>query len=143
MIYYKYNQIAKHRRDRSRYRYTTVKDHLPSSHQYISDWNPDKFIKWADDIGDHTRELIIRVLEKKQYPEQSYRSCAGILHFAKKVGNQRLDNACRRALEFGVHNYNIVKTILERGLDRLQEEDISNTDKLPDHTNIRGTKYYK
>lgn len=87
MIYYKYNQIAQHKRDRSRYRYTTVKEHLPSSHQFISDWNPDKFIAWANEIGDHTRDLIIKTLEKKQYPEQSYQSCVGVLQFAKKVGN--------------------------------------------------------
>ncbi len=34
-IYHKYKLIADHKRDKSQYRYTTVKQHLPTTHQYI------------------------------------------------------------------------------------------------------------
>ena len=38
---------------------------------------------------------------QKQHPEQSYKSCLGVLHLTKKVGNTRLDNACKRAWTMG------------------------------------------
>ncbi|SFC39057.1 hypothetical protein SAMN04487891_11085 [Flagellimonas taeanensis] len=57
------------------------------------------------------------ILVKKQHPEQSYKSCLGILHLAKKVGDQRLENACKRALDYGAFNYNMVKGILKKGWD--------------------------
>jgi len=47
------------------------------------------------------KKYIIKILDKKQHPEQSYKSCLGVLHLTKRVGNIRLDNACERALDYG------------------------------------------
>ena len=82
------------------------------------------------------------LLEKRQHPEQSYKSCMGVLQYAKKVGNERLINACKRALDFNTYNYKIIQRILENGLDLIPDEE-ENPDQLPDHQNIRGEKYYK
>jgi len=65
----------------------------------------------------------------------------GVLSFAKKVGNERLIRACRRAKDFDTYNYKIIQTILENGLDKL-DEDQQEKD-LPDHNNIRGENYYE
>jgi hypothetical protein len=35
-------------------------------------------------IGVHCKGYITVILDKKQHPEQSYKSCLGILHMAKK-----------------------------------------------------------
>lgn len=141
-IYHKYRLITAHKRDKTPYRYTTIKDHLPSTHQFVSDWNPEKFLSWAEGIGIHTHDFIKHILEQKQYPEQSYRSCVGVLQFAKKIGNRRLENACSRALDFGIYNYSIIKKILEKGMDKLAEE-TADIKQLPEHQNIRGENYYK
>lgn len=66
----------------------------------------------------------------------------GILHLAKKVGDQRLDNACRRASDYGAYNYSMVERILKKGWDTL-EDDPEDTSEVPDHDNIRGGNYYK
>ena len=64
------------------------------------------------------------------------------LQLAKKVGNTRLNNACKRALSYQAYNYNIIVRILEKGWDEI--EDIpSENDELPIHNNIRGREYYK
>ncbi len=39
-VYLHGERIAYHLRDRIPYKYTTVKDHLPSTHQFVSEWNP-------------------------------------------------------------------------------------------------------
>ncbi len=66
----------------------------------------------------------------------------GVLSFAKKVGEERLINACKRALEYNIYNYKIIQKILENGLDKLKNDAEKNPE-LPEHYNIRGKNYYK
>jgi transposase len=141
-IYYKYNRIAVHPRIRSAYSYTTIAEHMASTHKFITDWTPQRFIDWAASIDESVQQLIINILEKKQHPEQAYKSCMGVLSLEKKVGKERLANACKRALEFNIYNYKIVQNILEKKLDQIGGEP-NDPDSMPDHYNIRGRKYYQ
>ena len=140
-IYHNYEEIAIHTRDKTRYGYTTIKEHLPSSHQYITDWNPKYFIEWAEAIGPKTSELIQHILNRKRYPEQNYKSSMGVLYLEKKVGQDRLENACSRALDYKIFNYNIVKRILVKKLDLMDDKQLEVN--LPHHNNIRGNNYYQ
>jgi len=141
-IYQKHHRIGVHPRVKSPYNYSTIEDHLASTHQFVTQWNPQRFINWGKSIGENTGLLIINILEKKQHPEQSYKSCMGVLSLGKKAGNDRLESACSRALEYGLYNYKIVQKILERGLDK-EDNNTENQGELPLHTNIRGKEYYQ
>jgi transposase len=140
-IFLDYALIAKHDRVKGKYAYTTTRDHMATSHQYVADWSPEKFIGWAQNIGPDVKMLIEQILIKKQHPEQSYKSCIGVLKLATKVGSQRLNSACSRALEYGIYNYKIVQNILEKNLDKSLPEE-SNDKTIPLHENIRGEEYY-
>ena len=98
-------------------------------------------MKWAESIGPNTVKLIELILNRKQYAEQNYKSCLGVLHLEKKAGRERLENACGRALDYQKYSYSIVKRILEKGLDLLEEKPLELS--LPEHQNIRGNNYYK
>ncbi len=141
-IFYKYNRIATHKRIKSKYHYTTVKDHMASAHRFMTEWTPQRFINWGANIDDAVKEFIIQVLEKKQHPEQAYKSCMGVLSMERKVGRERLTNACKRALEYGLCNYMIIKKILDKSLDKIQDEPLLD-EALPKHNNIRGENYYQ
>jgi transposase len=140
-IYYHHELLAAHKRTKSPYNYTTVTEHLASTHKFIAEWNPEFFLKWARGIDPNVELVIKDVLDRKKHPEQAYRSCIGILSLSKKVGRDRLANACQRALEYGVCNYKMVQNILEKGLDQLPNND-SEDQTPPSHGNIRGKKYY-
>lgn len=140
-IYHSQTRIALHARSRKAYHYVTVKEHMPVSHTYNADWSSEYFITWAQKIGTSTKEYIEKILDKKQYPEQSYKSCVGILGMASKIGKERLENACKRALSYDAVSYNSIKNILERGLDKEEEPDLFNAT-ISNHDNIRGSKYY-
>jgi transposase len=142
-IYYQYEKIASHKRDHRPFRYTTLPEHLASSHKYITDWTPESFIDRAEKVGTSTRVYIQKVLEKPQHAEQAYRSCQGILSLAKRVGNERLNNACARADYFGEYSYKTVKTIIERKLDFTDPGKDDDIKTIPLHNNIRGKRYYK
>ncbi|MDQ2752218.1 MAG: IS21 family transposase [Bacteroidota bacterium] len=142
-IYYNYERIALHTRTKSSYQYTTDKEHLASTHRFVSDWTPERFISWAQDIHEDVKLYILKVLERKQHPEQAYKSCIGILGFAKKVGKDRLIKACQRALGYGAYNYKTIQKILERELDLRGAPDETDQLSMPFHDNIRGENYYQ
>jgi transposase len=143
-VYHRYERIAIHNRSRQPYMYTTVNEHLASKHRYMSDWNPNTFIERAEEVGPETKQYIIELLNTRQHPEQTYRSCQGVLSFAARVGKERLNNACRRALQYGDYGYQTIKAILERGLDgNTDEAEPGSNQPLPPHDNIRGKNYYR
>jgi transposase len=140
-IYASYSRIAFHLRHRKGYGYSTEKIHLSSAHRFVSDWSPEKFIKWGADIGKSTKLFIEKLFEQRAHPEQAYKSCMGVLALASKTGKERLENACKRALHFESYYYKTVKTILEKSLDK--EPLQPSAYRLPDHANIRGESYYQ
>jgi len=142
-MFYNYERIALHKRLKSPHNYTTDKEHMASSHQFVADWSPEKFTSWADAIHEDVKLYILKILGRKQHPEQGYKSCVGILSFAKKYGNDRLIKACQRALGYGIYNYKTIQTILEKGMDAVTSEEESEQLIMPMHDNIRGQNYYK
>jgi len=142
-IYHRHDRIAIYDRDRRPYKYSFVDDHLASKHRYITDWNPDMFIQKAATIGEPCREYIIGIINSRQHPEQAYRSCQGILSFAARVGYERLNNACKRALQYEDYSYHTIRIILEKGYDHDLPSPDPNSPDIPPHDNIRGPKYFK
>jgi hypothetical protein len=143
-VYYNRERISYHLRSSIQYGYTTTKDHLSSAHQFVSDWNPEKFINWAGAIAPVVKEYIIQILNKTAYPEQAYRSCVGILSQEKKVGKDRLIKAVERAAFYGAFNYSIVIKILKAGLEQISPADeVTTQSALPFHENIRGADNFK
>ena len=131
--------VASHRKSQARY--TTKKEHMPSSHREYRRWSPPRVVSRAKRIGVHVSELVDRLLSSKIHPEQGYRPCLGIVRLADKYGEDRLDAACRRALAFSAVSYKSVKSILDKGLDRIEEEAEKQTTPV-DHSNIRGQEAY-
>lgn len=141
-VFYKYTRIACHVRSSRRYIYTTNKDHLASTHQFVAEWDASRFISWATSIDTSVGEYISKIIDKNVHPEHSYKSCLGILSFEKKVGRQRLINACKRALLFQSYSYQMINKILFQNLDMIEEEKHPEI-QIPLHENIRGKLYYQ
>jgi len=141
-IYYQYQRIAIHERTKKSFKYSINEEHLPSHHKFVTEWNPTRFINWATSISEPVKELVLKIFEKAQHPEQAYKSCMGILSFEKKVGKDRLSKACKRAIEYQSFNYMTVKKILEKGLEKEVIEENTSEQIIPSHKNIRGEKYY-
>lgn len=123
------------------YNYTTVEDHMASNHGSYTKWNAAFFIQWAESIDPCVNLLITQILEKKQHPEQAYKSCMGVLRLEKKVGKERFVKACSLALDYERYNYKTVQSILEKGLDRVDTS--PERPVMPKHHNIRGKDYYQ
>jgi transposase len=69
----------------------------------------------AQAIGPATTTLVQALLEHR--PEDRLRSAGRLVRLAQRTGPQRLEQACARALAFGVSDYPTIKRILEAGLN--------------------------
>lgn len=140
-LFYQNRRIAFHKRVAdSKNRYSTIKEHMPPSHSYISEWNPQRFINWAESIGEYVQAVIEQILALQQHPEQAYKVCMGILHLEKRYSKERLNKACQRAIYFQHYSYNAIKNILEKRLEDTQPDCFQ---ALADHENVRGNLYYQ
>ncbi len=83
--------IAVHVRSHVRGAFTTIADHMPSSHRAHAEWTPSRILSWASKVGLAAHELCAAILENRPHPEQGFRSCLGILRLAKQYGDARLE----------------------------------------------------
>jgi hypothetical protein len=105
-------------------------------------WSVEYFQQEAMKIGPQTLSAVECLLNKSTYKGQACKSCAGILSLKKKYSEQRLEQACKRAVVFTAISYQHIKSILEKELDQLEEYPL--VDSLPIvHENIRGAPVYQ
>jgi transposase len=144
-IFFKGRRIASHRRSYRKGGHTTLREHMPKSHQRYLEWTPSRLIRWAGQIGPHTQNLVACILENRPHPEQGFRSCLGLLRLRKTYSPERLEAACARALQMKAYSYKNVDSILKNGLDRQPLTSSSSQTPLPllEHANLRGREYYQ
>ncbi|MCJ7563888.1 MAG: IS21 family transposase [Candidatus Aminicenantes bacterium] len=140
-IFYKAERIASHVRDDTPYHYTTLPEHRPESHRAYLEWNPERFVRWAERAGPFTAEMVRRIMASRPHPEQGYRASLGLMRLGTRYGNERLEAACERALAFDLISFRGVRNILEAGFDRLKAEKTSARPEKT-HANLRGPRYY-
>jgi transposase len=140
-VFYKGERIAAHLRNDKPYDYTTLDEHRPEAHRAVLEWNPERFIRWAERAGPFTAEMVRRIMESRPHPEQGYRASLGLMRLGARYGNERLEAACERALAFDLVSYRGVRNILEAGMDRVKKEDSARGPEKP-HGNLRGPGYY-
>lgn len=134
-------RVCSHQRSYRSHQYTTEVEHRPKSHQQYLEWTPARIESWAGQGGPAVKELVNKILRSRKFPEQAYRSCLGIIRLGNRYAPERLDQACRRALEYRVESYQGVKNILIRGLDKLSGKEKPRAAPIL-HENIRGSEYY-
>lgn len=140
-IFLKAKRIASHVRLAGQFNYSTIREHMPRSHQEHLDWTPSRIVKWAEKVGPSTAELVTTIMTERTHPEQGYRTCLGILRLAKRHTEERLEKACSRAVASRSHSYRSVASILEKKLENQPLPQLPQG-ALPRHENLRGSSYY-
>ena len=139
-------RVALHVRSRRRGGYTTNHAHRPVAHREHMGWPPERIKSWAArEVGPHTGELVSKMLDEHEYPQEHYRPSLGIIRLARHYGADRLEAASRRALHFGTLSYQSIKTMLESKADRLPLEANESSKQFEpvEHGNVRGGCYYR
>jgi transposase len=140
-IYHHNKRVASHVKSNKPGAYVTENLHMPHEHRRYLEWTPARIKLWGEKIGPHTKELMDQIMEHKDHPEHGFRSCLGIIRLSKTYSPERVENACKRAVELQAYNYKSVKSLLERNLENLIPPESKNI--VPLHDNIRGGSYYR
>jgi transposase len=144
-IFIGFNRIAIHKRDYRPGGYTTVDEHMPKKHLKYKEtlgWDVNYFLSVGKQIGESSEEVFSKVLASKEFVEQTYLSCKGLKRLSEIYGSDRFERACKRALKGSRVNYGMIKNILEKNLDQLEENQLY-LFSIPDHENIRGEESYE
>jgi len=135
-------RVAAHARSYVPGRFSTLEEHRPKSHQRHLEWTPNRILHWAATIGPQCALLIKAIMDSRPHPEHGFRSALGIIRLGKRVGEARLEAACRRALHYGTYSYRSVESILKNHLETQPlEQELPLCS--PDHQNLRGSPYYR
>lgn len=135
-------RVASHIRSSHKGKHTTIDEHMPKAHKSFVDWTPQRLINWAAKTGPDTARLVEAILASRTHPQQGFRSAMGLLRLGKEYGDDRLEAACRLALEGRATSFKSVASILKTGLDRQPPAQMALTENPIDHGNIRGRSYY-
>ena len=146
-IYFEQSRIAVHMRDYRKNCYTTVTDHMPAKHQHYAQqkgWTAEYFRSWASRLSTEVEEVINKILESRQVMQHTYNGCFAVLMLEKKYGLERLNKACKMALEAQAVRYKIINGILQNNRDLNPDQEKPTTGNLfGTHDNIRGPESYK
>ncbi len=142
----KYNGeiIAHHPKQSQPYHDSTLKEHMPSSHQYQNEkWNPRRILNWANTIGVHTIALMENIMSERSHPVRGYRSCMAILSFSKSYTEDELEMVSEISNELKIRKVSSIESMLKTKsyLSFYQQQSINNSF-LNEHENIRGSEYY-
>ena len=144
-IFIGFKRIAIHKRDYRKGGYSTLREHMPEKHLKYHEtkgWDADYFLSLAAKIGKSAEEVFLRVLDSKEFVEQTYLSCKGLKRLSEIYSPERFEAACKRGLKGTRVNYRMIKNILEKNLDKMEDvqQDLFS---IPTHNNIRGKESYQ
>lgn len=73
---------------------------MPPEHQKYVQWNGERFIHWIGKVSSNTQVAVQAILGSYKVEQQGYKSCVDLLRLTNKYTLERLENACKRALEY-------------------------------------------
>lgn len=120
-------------------RYATQPAHMPEEHKAVYGWSSERFLSWAEKIGPHTKEMIQSILESREYPVQTYRSCMGIMRFGKQYPNEIMEKASREALDKKTCSYKYFSILVKQSAASISQ---TKPERIIAHDNVRGSGAY-
>ncbi|MCB0322559.1 MAG: IS21 family transposase [Bdellovibrionales bacterium] len=141
-VYVSNQRVAFHRRSFEPYSHTTLPEHMPSEHREVKSWTAEKLISWSKSVGPETLKTSEALLATKAHPEQAFRAILGLRRLSEKYSCHRLEAACRRANHFKLVNVRSVRSILEKGWEKLPLNEAAPDPCVSSHENLRGPTVY-
>lgn len=152
-IFHEGIRVASHLRSYVKRKYVTEKEHMPPAHQAVAaDWTPERFARWAEKTGPMARQVAEEIMRSKDHPQQGFNAVLGVIRLGEKLGTDRLEKACERALAIGSPSYKTIQTMLKNRMESAEpshqgdaarrepqdEQQLS----LAVAQNVRGKGYY-
>ncbi|WP_289704639.1 hypothetical protein [Bacteroides acidifaciens] len=102
-------------------------------------------LKWASSIGEATYQVVQGISDSYRIEEQAYKGCLSLLKLSDKYTPERLERACKAALErIPSPRYKNIRLILESGNDKAADPSNQSSETIHDESYalVRGASYY-
>ena len=136
--------VATHKRSVG-FGYTTLKEHMSSSHNFYQSRSPEFYIRQAKKHSDTLAELFTAIFKGVEVPEIMYKRCDGLLALQRRTDPVTFERVCRYALENSILTLKSIKRVVDNKSylhEMWQEDNQGNINMNIKHINIRGKKYY-
>ena len=125
-IYYDHKLVKVHARTQPGEKCKTdIKDYPETARKYLEQ-TPKKCLQEAKALGPSVHHLLKNLLEVPT--TTTLRKAHAILRLANQYGNDRLEMACHRALEYNNWEFKSIKKILEQNLDQKNDNQKQSSD---------------
>jgi transposase len=148
-VFNKGKRIASHKRLYGHSgQYSTTLEHMPEKHRQYTQWNAERFVRWASEIGPFTEQAVKSIIASRKVEQQSYKTCIALLKLADAYSTNRLEAACEKALYYhSCPSFRSIKTILNTGSDKrtrdIDSESLGKQEKdTQQYAFTRGKDYY-
>jgi transposase len=132
-IFYQGQEIAVHPRQEGRGKFCTNISHYPQYKRCSETEYQEKYQTKMAEVGPYAEQLFFLILQNR--PRDWSGTVRGILSLLKNYPAEIVELACRRALAFGVDQYQIIRNICKNGSYNLPSE--FNFTKEDDHANTQ------
>ncbi len=101
-VFHESVRVASHPKSRVPHRHTTLPAHMLVTHQEAANCSGGRIRTWARSIGPSALAVGNANIEALPHPEQGYHSSLSLLRLEQAHGRVSLEQACQRALHFGL-----------------------------------------
>lgn len=119
-IFYKEKLIKTHHRAQKQGTWITDEKDYPQNIQAFLNGDEKACLAEAKSIGESTSEVCKQILNEPSVTKQ--RKAQAVLRLAKQYTAERLESACKRALQHDNITYKCLKKILEEELDKVKSD---------------------
>lgn len=139
-IFHRGSRVATHERQ-AEGKPRTDPAHMPPQHRAYAERTPDRLLEWARSVGASTLAVVEHQFDRP-VPALGLPACESLKKLSRQYGDDRLEQACERALQIKSPTLKTVRSLLSTGRYRDAHPDEPRQVGLPLHHNVRGAGYY-
>jgi len=117
---------------------TTSPLHLHPRHAAYLDWSPDEALRIANSLGQACGMLLERIFAKDNHIDHQRRAFHALQNMARDYGQNRLENACARALNADTPGVTFVRNLLRNHREALAPTGTDGAEAITTHANLRS-----
>jgi len=120
-IFRRGTRIESYPRSFAKWKYSTLKHHMPRAHLDQVEWTPERLMYWASKTGPQTVALPDAIMASKAHPQQGFKACLGVLRLAKQYPAERVAKSHTTEASGGQHFYSLRRTTVAQGSPLVQD----------------------
>lgn len=131
-------RVAVHPRRHGLPGYSTLAEHMPENHRQFLEGTLEGLLARGKAIGPAVVGYLEGIVAGRDFPEQAYGACQGVLSLARRHSTAQMEAACERLARRERYGYRVLREELSKD----GKEPAPAMAPMPAHAQVRGSQYY-